>query len=171
MAIVIYFFSGLYKKTHIYIYIYTCSPREEGEHSRERINCCHSRNVKPFNRIDHSVADSVKFKQITTFNSYTLNSLPYVGIAGGCTVMLCHRADVKLAGFRSQFNAPHVSSDTDEFWYNETACLWMTIYINIILYVYIYVCVLIYIYIYVVRSKSSKPHLERRDTELTFHFL
>ena len=44
------------------------------------------------------------------------------------------KSNVKLAGFLSQFQASYVSSHTEELWYNETVCLWMTIY----LYIYIY---------------------------------
>ena len=43
------------------------------------------------------------------------------------------KSSVKLGGFRSQFQASYVSSHTEELWYNETACLWMTIYIIIII--------------------------------------
>ena len=39
---------------------------------------------------------------------------------------------VKLGGFRSQLE---LTGHTDELWYNETICLWMTIYI------YMCVCV------------------------------
>ena len=34
-------------------------------------------------------------------------------------------------GFRSQIQASRVSSHTEELWYNERVCLWMTIYIYI----------------------------------------
>ena len=44
-------------------------------------------------------------------------------------------ARVKSATFRSQLKASCVSSQTDELWYNETVCLWMTMYI----YIYIYI--------------------------------
>ena len=39
------------------------------------------------------------------------------------------KSDVKLGGFRSQLQASYVFSDTEELGYNETVCLWMTIYI------------------------------------------
>ena len=39
------------------------------------------------------------------------------------------KSNVKLDGFRSQFHASYVSSHTEKLWYNETVCLWMTIYI------------------------------------------
>ena len=44
------------------------------------------------------------------------------------------KSNVKLWGFRFQLQASYVSSHTKELWYNETVCLWMTIYI----YIYIY---------------------------------
>ena len=39
------------------------------------------------------------------------------------------KSKVKLGGFRSQLQVSYVSSHTEELWYNETVCLWMTIYI------------------------------------------
>ena len=39
------------------------------------------------------------------------------------------KSNVKLVGFRSHLQASYVSSHTEELWYNETVCLWMTIYI------------------------------------------
>ena len=44
------------------------------------------------------------------------------------------KSNVELGGFRSQLQASYMSSQTEKFWYNETVCLWMTIYI----YTYIY---------------------------------
>ena len=46
------------------------------------------------------------------------------------------KSNVKLGGFRSQLPACYVSSHTEELWYNETVCLWMTIYIYIYIYIY-----------------------------------
>ena len=37
---------------------------------------------------------------------------------------------VKLGGFRSQLEVSCVSSHTEELWYYETVCLWITIYIS-----------------------------------------
>ena len=37
------------------------------------------------------------------------------------------KSNVKLAGFRSQLQASYLSNHTEELWYNETVCLWMTI--------------------------------------------
>ena len=34
----------------------------------------------------------------------------------------------KLSGFRFSFEASCVTTRTEELWYNETICLWMTIY-------------------------------------------
>ena len=45
---------------------------------------------------------------------------------------ICHQPDVKLGRFRSQLGASH----TGELLYNETICLWMTIYIYIYIYIY-----------------------------------
>ena len=41
------------------------------------------------------------------------------------------KSNVKLGRFRSQLQASYVSSHTEKLWYNETVCLWMTIYIYI----------------------------------------
>ena len=38
-------------------------------------------------------------------------------------------SNVKLDGFRPQLEASCVSSQSEDLWYNETVCLWMTIYI------------------------------------------
>ena len=55
------------------------------------------------------------------------------------------KSNVKLGRFRSQFQASYMSSHTEELWYNETVCLWMTIYIythtHTHIYIYIFVCV------------------------------
>ena len=39
------------------------------------------------------------------------------------------KSNIKLGRIRSQHQAPYMSSHTKELWYNETVCLWMTIYI------------------------------------------
>ena len=39
------------------------------------------------------------------------------------------KSNVKLVGIQSQLEASSVSSHTEELWYNETVCLWMTIHI------------------------------------------
>ena len=41
------------------------------------------------------------------------------------------QSNVKLGGFRSQLQVSYVSSHTEDLWYNETVCLWMTIYVYI----------------------------------------
>ena len=51
------------------------------------------------------------------------------------------KSNVKLGGFRSQLQAFYMSSHTEELWYYETVCLWMTIYIYIYVCVYVCVCV------------------------------
>ena len=38
-------------------------------------------------------------------------------------------SNIKLGGFQSQLEASRVSSITEELWYYETVCQWMTIYI------------------------------------------
>ena len=48
------------------------------------------------------------------------------------------KSNVKLAEFRSQLQASYVSSHTEELCYDETVCLWMTIYIYIYIYIYIF---------------------------------
>ena len=40
------------------------------------------------------------------------------------------KSNVKFAGFQSQLEASYVLT-TLKSWYNETACMWMTIYIYI----------------------------------------
>ena len=40
-----------------------------------------------------------------------------------------YQCSVSLGGCRSKLNASKKSNHTEELWYNETACLWMTIYI------------------------------------------
>ena len=59
------------------------------------------------------------------------------------------KSNVKLDMFRSQLQASYVSSHTEELWYNETVCLWMTIYIFLFLKYIIYI---IYIYIYIYKD-------------------
>ena len=41
------------------------------------------------------------------------------------------KSNVKLGEFQSQLEVSFMSSHTEELWYNETVCLWMTIYIYI----------------------------------------
>ena len=45
------------------------------------------------------------------------------------------KSNVKLGVFRSQLQASYGSSYTKELWYNETVCLWMTIYICVCVYI------------------------------------
>ena len=52
------------------------------------------------------------------------------------------KSNVKLVGFRSQLQAAYVSCQTKELWYNETVCLWMTIYIGREMYVCAYESIL-----------------------------
>ena len=39
------------------------------------------------------------------------------------------KSNLKLGGFQSQLEASYVSSHIKELWYNETICLWVTIFI------------------------------------------
>ena len=62
-------------------------------------------------------------------------------------------SNVKLGGFRFQLQASYMSSHTEELGYNETVCLWMTIYIYIYIYeYYVYVDICMHVY------KFSKQH-------------
>ena len=60
--------------------------------------------------------------------------IPYNSLAD-VVRLLAERSDtksnVKLGGFRSQLQASYVSSHTEVLLYNETVCLWMTVYIYI----------------------------------------
>ena len=82
--------------------------------------------------------------------------VPYNSLAD-VVRLLAERSDtksnVKLGGFRLQLQASNVSNHAEELWYNETVCLWMTIYLYIYIYIYIYEgsrkkYLLSYIYIY-----------------------
>ena len=59
----------------------------------------------------NKLSDSVKGKQ-TKVNIYTLNSATAVRSLAGCAVG--YRSDVKLGGFRSQFEASRISSHNEE---------------------------------------------------------
>ena len=48
--------------------------------------------------------------------------------------LMAEQYDTK-SNVKSQLEVSYMSSHTDELWYNETVCLWMTIYI----YIYIYI--------------------------------
>ena len=59
------------------------------------------------------------------------------------------KSNVKLSGFRSQLQVSYDSSHTEELWYYETVCLWMTLYIYISEYIYVlYIYIWIYTYVY-----------------------
>ena len=45
------------------------------------------------------------------------------------------KSNVKLGGFRPQLQASYMFSHTEELWYKEIICLWMTIYIYIHTYI------------------------------------
>ena len=46
-------------------------------------------------------------------------------------------SSVKLGRFQSQLEVSCMSSHTEKLWYNETVCLWMTIYVYIYIYIFI----------------------------------
>ena len=60
--------------------------------------------------------------------------MPYNSQAG-VVHLLAERYDttsnVKLDRFRAQLQASYISSHTEELWYNEAVCLWMTIYMYV----------------------------------------
>ena len=95
---------------------------------------CYSTDVKLARfRMKHLVCLAKQKSCYTTKNKrYFL--IPYNSLAD-VVRLLAARSDtnsnVKLGGFRSQLQASKVSSHTEELWYNEIVCLWMTIYINI----------------------------------------
>ena len=104
------------------------------EHSNEEIYGCCSHNTRPFQRIEHYVTR----KGIKCKKNERYNLIPY-NFWADVVCLLAERYDaktnVKLGGFRSQLRASYVSSHTEELWYNETVCLWMTIYIHIYIYI------------------------------------
>ena len=51
------------------------------------------------------------------------------------------KSNVKMGGFQPQLEKSYVSSYTEELWYNEKVCRWMTIYLCV------YVCVRIYVWV------------------------
>ena len=54
------------------------------------------------------------------------------------------KSNVKFVSFRFQLQASYVSSHTEELWYNETVCLWMTIYICVCVCVSLYKCIFLW---------------------------
>ena len=93
----------------------------------------------------HPVAENIYIK------IYVKNSFTNVKNNDGSRVR--YLTNVKLAEFRSQLAVSRVSSHIEELWYNETACLWMTIYIYI------------YIYIYTLRRKTLKDEKIMKEVE------
>ena len=90
--------------------------------------------------------------------------------------VLCHLwlsgkilSNVKLGGFRSQLQAPFVSSDSEELWYNEVVCLWMTTHTHTHTHTHIY----IYIYIYIVIHRQYTVWIDKTvaiEKTTWFHF-
>ena len=68
-------------------------------------------------------------------NIYVKNSFTNVGNYDSSRVR--YTTDIKSAGFRSQFEASHVSIQTEQLLYSETRSLRMTVYIYIYIYIYI----------------------------------
>ena len=104
--------------------------------------------------------------------------------------MLAERSDtksnVKLGGFRFQFQASYASSHAEELWYNETVCLWMTIYIYIYIqrrpkwiwqieldwFLVIFVCFYLFIYLFVLTGLKYKlDSMSRIKTIILIHNL
>ena len=81
------------------------------------------------NEVSAPAPDSAKCKQ-TKFDVYPL--ILKLTLSRRLDLGVCLHPDVKLGGFRSRLGATHVSSYTEELWYNEKVCLWMTIYIQCI---------------------------------------
>ncbi len=94
------------------------------------------------------------------------------------------KSHVNLGGFPTQLQASYVSSHTEDLWYNERVCLWMTIYIYIYIYIYIsiYVCVCVCVCGKLDKSNTKRlfrcvifnsalVHLERLRTVTIFCFL
>ena len=52
------------------------------------------------------------------------------------------KSNVKLGRFQPKLEASHVSSHSEELWYNETVSVWMTI---LYIYICVYVCVCVYL--------------------------
>ena len=50
--------------------------------------------------------------------------------------LLPERSETKSNVMLNGFRASYMSSHTEEFWLNETVCLWMTIYIYIYIYIF-----------------------------------
>ena len=48
-------------------------------------------------------------------------------------------SSIKLGRFWFQLETSYMSSHTEELWYSETVCLWMTISIYLSIYIYIYI--------------------------------
>ena len=82
---------------------------------------------KPLLIIKHSGIQYRKMKRNESQISHALNSRVAIRRRNGWAVS--YRLNVNLAKFRSQLEASGVSRHTVELRYNETVCLWMTIYI------------------------------------------
>ena len=125
--------SGMLKNNvtyKVFVYkLYIRSPTEV-EDSSEGICGCHSHNAKLFEWIEHSGIRSginVNKTKATKLMSYDSRT----DVVRLLAEWYDNKSKVKFGRFRSQLQASYVSSNTEELRYNETVCLWMTIYIYI----------------------------------------
>ena len=103
---------------YIYIYIYITLAKELTAATQWKL----------FVWIEHS---GIRYAKMWINKSYEI--IPYNSRADVCYRRVEWRdttSNVKLGGFRSQLQASYVSNHTEELWYNETVCLWMTTYIQ-----------------------------------------
>ena len=80
-------------------------------------------------------------------------------------------ADFTSVGFRSQFEASRGFSHTEELWYNELVCLWITIFILNTIYILFIIYCMQYIYIRIsllitVSIKKKKNEFYKRHMKL-----
>ena len=97
------------------------------------------------------VSDGIKCEQMKV-NTDALNSQAAVRSLTGWEV--CYWSDVKLGRFRFQLEASHMSSLTEELWYNKTVCLLMTIYIYIYIHT-IYLSRVILFAVFILKIQNS----------------
>ena len=83
------------------------------------------------NELISPASDSTKCKQ-TKFCTYEI--IPSLTLSLRLGREICHQPDVKLGRFQSQLGESHVSSHTEELWYNKK---------NLFADVYVYMCIII----------------------------
>ena len=74
---------------------------------------------------------SGKAKMLTNESYYLMSYNSRVDVVRLLAERCDTKSNIKLGGFRSQLQASYVFSHTEELWFNETVCLWMTIFIYI----------------------------------------